>query len=72
MTMLLPLVDGKAEQATLQSVTVVLPPEQDSDDEDVLVVLELLEVLEAWVELVDLIVVDSPWVSELDFWVLSG
>lgn len=70
--MLLPLVDGKAEQATLQSVTVVLPPEQDSDDEDVLVVLELLEVLEAWVELVDLIVVDSPWVSELDFWVLSG
>jgi len=70
--MLLPLVDGKAEQATLQSVTVVLPPEQDSDDEDVLVVLELLEVLEAWVELVDLLVVDSPWVSELDFWVLSG
>lgn len=70
--MLLPLVDGNAEQATLQSVTVVLPPEQDSDDEDVLVVLELLEVLEAWVELVDLIVVDSPWVSELDFWVLSG
>lgn len=29
--------------------------------------LELLEVLEAWVELVDLLVFDSPLVSELDF-----
>lgn len=72
--MLLPLVDGNAEQATLQSVTVVVPPEQDSDEEDVLVVLELLEVLEvlevpevleAWVELVDLLLVGSLLLSGL-------
>ena len=65
--MLLSLVDGNAEQATLQSVTVVVPPEHHSDDEDVLAVLELLEVLVAWVELVDLLVVDSLSVSELGF-----
>ena len=63
MTMLLSMVDGNAEQATLQSVTVVVPPEQDSDDEDVLVVLELLELLEGWDELIDLLVVDAPMVS---------
>lgn len=66
--MLLLLADGNAEHEILQSITVVVSPEQDFDAEDVLVVLELLEVLEeAWVELVNLLVFDSPWVSGLDF-----
>lgn len=58
MVVLLSLVEGNAEQAIRQSVTVVVPPEHDSVDE---------EVLEAWVELIDWLVVDWLLVSELDF-----
>jgi hypothetical protein len=47
MVVLPPLVEGNAEQATRQSVTVVVPAEQDPVDEDLLDVLELLEELEA-------------------------
>jgi hypothetical protein len=43
--MVLPLVDGNAEHATLQSVTVVVPAEHDSVDDDALLVVSVLVLL---------------------------
>lgn len=43
--MVVSLVVGNTEQAVLQSVTVVMPPEHDSVDEDALLVVSVLVVL---------------------------
>jgi len=60
--MLLSLVDRKFEQAVLQSLTVVIPAEHDSDDDEELVVLD---VLVECVEVVDMLVVGSILLSVL-------